>query len=105
MTIDEFKNKYLKNAFFWVNEDNYMKIQEIMMACEIYNHTDNPEPIEWHEGFKNLVVFEPDKFNNRRYYQKVDLWLPNAMYGEPKNVKEFLDDWETVKDKIDNNKK
>ena len=96
MTIHKFKDKYLKNAFFWVNEENHLKIQEVMMKCGFYPHI-GQTPIKWHKGFRNLATFEPDKNHKYWYYQKVDMWIPNARYGEPKNVDSFLKDFKTIK--------
>ena len=95
MTIGEFKNKYLKNAFFWVNENNCLEIQEVMMKCGFYPHT-GTTPIKWHKGFRNLVTFEPDKNHKHWYYQKADMWIPNARYGEPKDVEAFLFDFKAI---------
>ena len=95
MKLHEFKEKYLKNAFFWVNQENHIEIQEIMMKCGFYPHTGHT-PIKWHEGFKNLVTFPPDKNHNHWYYQKADMWIPNARYGEPVNIESFFADYKTI---------
>ena len=89
MTRKQFKKEYLTNAFFWINEDNYFKIQEILNEFEIKCHTGNGI-IKWHDEFTNLCTFEKDKFHNFEYYQKIDVWLPNSRYGEPKNIERLL---------------
>jgi hypothetical protein len=48
MTRDEFKNEYLKNAFFWINEENHIKIQEIMQEFGVRCVTGRGF-INWHE--------------------------------------------------------
>lgn len=50
----EFKQKYFTNNFYWVNKNNYRKIQEIAIELGCLLHTGQPEIIGWHEGFKNI---------------------------------------------------
>lgn len=96
MTKDEFKDEYLKNAFFWVNENNHLKIQEIMQVFGIRSPIGEGF-IKWHKGFKSLCTFPPDDFHEHEFYQKVDIWIPNARYGKPKNVENFFKDFKQLK--------
>lgn len=100
MTKQEFKEKYLTNAFYWVNEDNYLKLQDIFQEFGIKCHTGNHNLIGWHEGFKNLVTFPPDKWHDFEYYQKVDCWFPNARYGEPKDYELMLSEYDKLKNNL-----
>ena len=95
MTKQEFKNEYLQNAFFWINEENHIKIQEIMQEFGVRCVTGSGF-IKWHEGFKNLCTFPPNGFTGHDFYQKVDMWIPDARYGEPKNIERFLKDYEAL---------
>ena len=92
MTKQEFKNEYLMDAFFWINEENHIQIQSILQEFNIICHTGRGF-IFWHKGFNNLVTFKPDKHHNFEYYQKADMFLPSASYGEPKNVKQLIKDY------------
>lgn len=89
MTRQQFKDKYLTNAFFWINKENHLKIQEILQEFGIKCHAGKGF-INWHDNFKNLVTFEPDKWHDFEYYQKADMWIPNARYGEPKNIEYII---------------
>jgi len=95
MTRDEFKEKYLDNAFYWITKDNYIKLQTIMQEFGIKCHT-GEGVIGWHDGFKNLATFKPDRFHDLEYYQKTDCWFPNASYGEPKDYDLMLNDYATI---------
>ena len=89
MTRKEFKEKYLDNAFYWVNKGNFMDLQEILQDFGFKCHTGEGF-IHWHDGFKSLVTFPTDKFHGFEYYQKADVWLPNARYGEAKNYEDMI---------------
>ena len=82
-------NKYLNNAFYWVNKGNFMDLQEILQDFGFKCHTGEGF-IHWHDGFKNLVTFPADKFHGFEYYQKTDVWLPNSRYGEAKNYEDMI---------------
>jgi hypothetical protein len=97
MTKLEFKNKYLQNAFFWVNEENHIRIQEIMKEFGFEIHTGHGF-ITWHKGFNCLCTFDSDVNQISPYYQKVNMWSPNARYGDPKNVDDFFKDYELLED-------
>ena len=70
MTKEEFKQKYFTNNFYWVNKDNYKKLQEIALEVGCLCHTGHSEIIEWHEGFKNLGFRTYIKNNNVTFFQK-----------------------------------
>jgi len=95
MTRQEFKNEYLINAFFWINESNHLKIQKILQEFNIKCHTGSGF-IGWHNGFNNLVTFEKDEWHDFEYYQKIDMWIPNARYGEHKNISNLLKDYKNI---------
>lgn len=57
---EEFKQKYFTNNFYWVNKDNYKRLQEIALEVGCLCHTGKAEIIEWHEGFNNLG-FSPNE--------------------------------------------
>ena len=95
MKRQTFKQKYLTNAFFWINKENHIEIQKILQEFGIRLHTGSGF-IKWHEGFKNFCTFAPNKFIKHEFYQKVDVWLPNASYGEPKNIELLLSDYEAL---------
>jgi hypothetical protein len=93
----EFKEKYLSNNFFWVSsEEQADKIQSIMLEFGLRCHTGDKSKIKWHEGFKNIVAFPRDKFHDFEYFQKVDVCLRNASYGEPVNYEAFLSDYNSL---------
>ena len=54
MDKKEFKDKYFTNNFYWVNEQNYKKLQEIGLETGCLLHTGKKDIIKWHEGFGNL---------------------------------------------------
>ena len=85
MTRNEFKQKYLIDAFFWVNEFNHKIVQNILQEFGIICHTGTGF-IKWHEGFVNICTFHADGFHDFDYYQKVDAWFPDSSYGDPKNI-------------------
>lgn len=61
--IKEFKQKYFTDNFYWVNESNYKRLQEIGLEVGCLCHTGKKEIIQWHEGFNNLG-FRTYKSNN-----------------------------------------
>lgn len=64
----EFKQKYFTNNFYWVNRENYKRLQEVAIEVGCLCHTGKVEIIEWHEGFKNLGFRTYDK--NVTVFQK-----------------------------------
>lgn len=70
MTKSEFKQKYFTNNFYWVNEKNYEKLQQIGIEVGCLCHTGDTSIIKWHEGFKNLGFRTYEKNNNITIFQK-----------------------------------
>lgn len=66
----EFKKKYFTDNFYWVNKENYRKLQEIAIEVGCLCHTGKAEIIEWHEGFNNLGFRTYPKNNNITVFQK-----------------------------------
>lgn len=95
MTPQEFKTKWLDNAFYWVNIDNYLLLQDIFQEFGIKSHT-GEGVINWHKGFNNLLTFPPDQWHDFEYYQKTDCWYPNARYGDPKDYNLMLSEYSNL---------
>lgn len=77
MTKTEFKTKYFTNNFYWVNENNYKKLQEIAIEVGCLCHTGKAQIIEWHEGFNNLGFRTYEKNSNITVFQKESFLLYN----------------------------
>ena len=73
----ESKQKYFTNNFYWVNKENYKRLQEIALEVGCLCHTGKAEIIEWHEGFKNLGFRTYEKNNNVTVFQKEPFLLHN----------------------------
>lgn len=75
---EQFKKKYFTNNFYWVNESNYKRLQEIALDVGCLLHTGEQEIIEWHKGFNNLAFRTYDKNNNGvTVFQKEIVLLAN----------------------------
>jgi hypothetical protein len=68
--IEDFKQKYFTDNFYWVNKENYKQLQEIAIEVGCLCHNGKSEIIEWHEGFKNLGFRTYEKNNNITVFQK-----------------------------------
>jgi hypothetical protein len=66
----DFKKKYFTNNFYWVNETNYKKLQEIALEFGCLCHTKKKQIIEWHEGFKCLGFRTYETNDNVTVFQK-----------------------------------
>lgn len=77
MRAKEFKQKYFTNNFYWVNKENYKRLQEIALELGCLCHTGKAEIIEWHEGFNNLGFRTYEKNNNVTVFQKEAFLLHN----------------------------
>lgn len=71
----EFKQKYFFDNFYWINKENYKKLQEIAIEMGCICHTGSAEIIEWHEGFNNLGFRTYN--NNVTVFQKEAFLLHN----------------------------
>ena len=74
MNASQFKKEYFTNNFYWVNELNYKKLQEIAIEMGGICHTGKAEIIDWHEGFNNLGIRTR---NGITKYQKEPFLLHN----------------------------
>lgn len=93
MNKQEFKKKYFTNNFYWVNSDNYKKLQEIGIEVGCKCHTGKSEIIEWHEGFKNLGFRTYENNNNVTVFQKE----PFLLDGEQSSpYYEMISDYEKL---------
>ena len=89
----EFKQKYFTNNFYWVNKENYKRLQEIAIEVGCLCHTGKAEVIEWHECFKNLGFRTYEKNNNVTFFQKEPFLLHNQMATD---FNEMLSAYENV---------
>ena len=80
MEKKEFKQKYFTNNFYWVNKENYKRLQEIALEVGCLCHTGKAEIIEWHEGFKNLGFRTYEKNNNVTVFQKESFFCCYVCY-------------------------
>lgn len=97
MTRNDFENKYLNHNFFWIiNSEQAEELQQIMLEFGFKNPTGGNSTIKMHNGFKNLVTFQPNEWNNYKYFQKVDIFLPNASYGGAVNYEQFINDYKLI---------
>jgi hypothetical protein len=96
MTKEEFKTKWIDDSFYWVNEDNYLKLQDILQEFGVKCHVGGRGLINWHDGFKNIVTFKPGKWHDFEYYQKTDFWHKDSRYGDPKDYDLMLKDYSEV---------
>lgn len=77
MTVEEFRQTYFTNNFYWVNKENYKRLQEIAIEVGCLCHTGEAEIIEWHEGFKNLGFRTYENNSNITVFQKEPFLLHN----------------------------
>ena len=68
--MQDFKDKYFTNNFYWVDESNYLELQKIGIKLGCLCHTKKPEIINWHEGFVNLAFRTYEKNDNITVFQK-----------------------------------
>ena len=93
MKLQEFKQKYFTNNFYWVNENNYKQLQEIAIEVGCLCHTGTKDIINWHEGFKNLGFRTYEKNDNITVFQKEPFLMQNE---SATNFNEMLNDYEKV---------
>lgn len=93
MNLQEFKQKYFTNNFYWVNKNNYKQLQEIALEVGCLCHTGKKDIINWHEGFKNLGFRTYEKNDNVTVFQKEPFLLHNQTAS---NFEEMLNDYENV---------
>jgi uncharacterized protein (DUF1919 family) len=84
----QFKDEYFSNSFYWVNEKNFEKIQEIGFSLGIKWHTGESDLTRFDKWpHKNIVAFK------HKGFQAVDAWHPNASYGEPVDCTIMISDF------------
>lgn len=93
MNLQEFKQKYFSNNFYWVNENNYKQLQEIALEVGCLCHTGKKAIINWHEGFNNLGFRTYQKNNNITVFQKEPFLVHNETAT---NFDEMLINYENV---------
>lgn len=86
MEKQRFKQKYFTNNFYWVNENNYKKLQEIALSVGCLCFTGKKEIINWHEGFKNLGFRTYEKNNNVTMFQKEPFLMQNETATDYKEM-------------------
>jgi len=77
MTEQEFKEKYFTDNFYWVNEHNYERLQNIGVELGCVNPSGVKSIIQWHDGFKNLGFRTRDENNGVTKFQKEPFLLHN----------------------------
>ena len=92
--VAQFKNKYFTNNFYWVNESNYQKLQEIGVEFGCLNPSGTTSLIKWHEGFKNLGFRTSERNNGITKFQKESFLLHNETAT---NYEEMLAEYELLK--------
>lgn len=105
MNRQEFKEKYLTDAFFFVNnESEFTRLQEIGLEFGLtnpiggkslikYDLHDVSKKIAPRPGIKvakNLTFFPNGKF------QQSGFWVRGASYGDPKNFDQFIRDYDSL---------
>ena len=86
----DFINKYFTDNFYWINKDNFKKLQEIAIEMNCVNPIGNKSIIDLHDGFVNLGIRTKDGITK---FQK-ECFL---VYGkEATNYGEMISDYETL---------
>lgn len=93
MSLEDFKQKFFTDNFYWVNENNYRQLQEIALEVGCLCFTGKKEIIEWHKGFKNLGFRTCQKNNNITVFQKEPFLMHNEIAT---NFDEMLINYENV---------
>lgn len=96
MNKEEFKKKYFTDSFYWINENNYKKIQEIGIEFGCLNSIGTTSIIEFHKGFTNLGFRTYERNNNITVFQKEPFLLHNQ---EPTNYDKMIEDYNKYKQK------
>lgn len=92
-SLQEFKQKYFTNNFYWINESNHQQIQDIALEVGCLCHTMEKDTIKWHKGFKNLGFRTYEKNNNVTVFQKEPFLMSNETAT---NFDEMLKDYESI---------
>lgn len=102
MDREQFKEKYLSNKFFWINnQEECETIQNIALEFGLLCHTGDKKIIEYkldnYPQIKPMSKIKMFKDDGRGfdYFQKVDMYYESM--GKPVDFKEFISDYEKVK--------
>lgn len=102
MNREQFKKKYLTDAFFFVeNEEQFNKLQDVAVEFGLVNPIGGKSFIKYDmhdvstsiapepgiKVAKNLTIFPDNKF------QQSEFWVRDASYGQPKCYEQFLNDY------------
>lgn len=105
MNRQEFKEEYLTDAFFFVeNKEQFERLQHIALEFGLKNPIGEADLIhyDWHDFSKRLapepgikvaknLTFFPD---NR--FQQSGFWVKGASYGDPKDYDMFINDYKSI---------
>lgn len=95
ITEPEFKKKYFTNNFYWVDKENYKRLQEIALETGCFCHTGKSEIIEWHDGFNNLGFRTYERNNYVTVFQKESFLTSNETATD---FNEMLSEYEKIKE-------
>ena len=84
-----FKSKWFDNAFYWLTPENFEPLQKIAFEMGLRWHTGDTDVSEF-RGQRNLVMFPDGNI------QGVDIWHPDASYGQPKNFAEMFSEYQSL---------
>ncbi len=99
MTSDEFKKEYLENAFFWIsNECEFKTLQRVGVYFGLTNPIGTRTLIDYQADMihQHNLFFFPSTENRLGYFQKVDIFIPNASYGLPKSFDQCMQDFKEM---------
>jgi len=94
---ENFIDKYIKDAFFWIrNEEESEFIQGVLIEFGLCNPIGEKSPIKYSDKLTNICTFNPDIHHKTIYFQRADVWLPNARYREPVDYEQFYYDYFSI---------
>ena len=93
MEIEEFKQKYFTDNFYWVNQSNYKELQEIGIEFGCVNPNKDKSIIEWHNGFANLGFRTYKRNGNVTVFQK-EPFLPYNQKAT--SFEDMISDYSTI---------
>ena len=93
-----FKSKWFNNSFYWLTSENFEPLQKIAFEMGLRWHTGDTDVSEF-RGQRNLVMFPDGKI------QGVDIWHPDASYGQPKNFSEMFAEYQSILENVEDTRK
>lgn len=93
MTAAAFKQKYFTNNFYWVNESNHQRLQEIGLEMGCLNPVGETSIISSHQGFNNLGFRTYERNGNVTRFQKEPFLLHDQTAT---NYEEMLADYQLL---------